>query len=259
MRRTAGPPCCCAPLNSALGARMHHCRLCLQPAPLCASHVIPEFLYSDLYNDKGHMMGIHGRGKKGWKPLQKGLTEKLLCDTCEQYLSKHFETPFHRSWVAKSLLPSPWPLLEPHVVRVDYTNIKLFHLSVLWRASVSTLGTFNDVRLGPHEDRIRQMLLARDPGPAWLYPVMGLVLIKPDARTIVQMITMPLADRFEGHRCYTMAYGGVHWWTAVASHKSHDWMSASLTESGDWPLVSVPWTQLGEVHAASLALKRAGA
>jgi hypothetical protein len=47
---------------------------------------------------------------------------------------------------------------------LDYAMFKLFHLSVLWRAGVSTREEFRNVKLGSHEDVIRQMLLRDDPG-----------------------------------------------------------------------------------------------
>jgi hypothetical protein len=37
---------------------------------------------------------------------------------------------------------------------LDYSTFKLFHLSVLWRASVSSGPDFASVRLGVHEERI---------------------------------------------------------------------------------------------------------
>ena len=52
-----------------------------------------------------------------------------------------------------------------HWIKVEYEPFKLFHLSVLFRASVSTLPTFADVSLGPHEERLRNLLLARRAGP----------------------------------------------------------------------------------------------
>jgi hypothetical protein len=35
---------------------------------------------------------------------------------------------------------------------------------MLWKASASGLSDFDAIRLDPHEERIRQMLLSQDPG-----------------------------------------------------------------------------------------------
>ena len=235
------------------------CRLCHADRELRNSHIVPEFLFANLYNDKGHMMGINGRGRKGWRPLQKGVTEKLFCESCEQFFNEYCEKPFKRQWIDASPLPKIWPQVEPIVVHVEYSSFKLFHLSVLFRASVSTLPTFEHVSLGPHEERIRNMLLLRQAGPALLYPIMGIALISPRDREITHLITMPVHGRFEGQKCYSLAYGGVNWWIAVSSHESSAWRSTSATEAGELPLVGMNWTELGVVKQASNLLRRADA
>lgn len=53
----------------------------------------------------------------------------------------------------------------------DYAKLKLFALSILWRASVSSHHFFRKVTIGPHEKHIRQMLLNGDPGHPDLYSV----------------------------------------------------------------------------------------
>ena len=40
------------------------CRLCHKDRTLRKSHIVPEFLYSHLYNEKGHMMGLNNHQLK---------------------------------------------------------------------------------------------------------------------------------------------------------------------------------------------------
>lgn len=53
----------------------------------------------------------------------------------------------------------------------NYTLLKLFALSVIWRAGVSSKPFFDRVQLGPHEARIRKRLLSADPGESSCYSV----------------------------------------------------------------------------------------
>jgi hypothetical protein len=46
----------------------------------------------------------------------------------------------------------------------DYTKLKLFFLSVLWRAGASSHEFFRRVNLGPHREVLRKMLINADPG-----------------------------------------------------------------------------------------------
>ena len=115
------------------------CRLCGSDQELRNSHIVPEFLYADLYNSKNYMMGIHGRGPRGWQAVQKGIREPLFCESCEQHFNEFCEKPFRARWVEASPLPDPWNATDVHWITVDYNSFKLFHLSVLFRAGVSSL------------------------------------------------------------------------------------------------------------------------
>lgn len=157
---------------------MPTCQLCLKDLELRNSHIVPEFLHKKLYNNKGHLAAINGKGNKGYKPLQQGLREYLFCDDCEQHFNKYCEKPFETQWINANPLPDPWNVFEPYWISVNYSSFKLFHLSVLFRASVSSLANFAEVSLGSHhQDRLREMILDRDPGKFWQYPIFGMAVI----------------------------------------------------------------------------------
>ena len=236
---------------------MPKCRLCGEEKLLRNSHIIPEFLYANLYNEKGHMMGINGKGNKGWRPLQQGLREHLFCETCEQHFNESCEKPFRAQWIVDNPLPSPWHVAEPHIVTVDYASFKLFHLSVLFRAGICTLPTFSETKLGPHEDRLRDMLLRRDPGPYWQYAVFGLVVLHNRTRAVLPIISQSQECRIEGQRCFAAIYGGAQWWVGVSSHRNAVVESISLRPDGQLPLWSINWNDLGVMKAASTLLRRA--
>lgn len=235
------------------------CRLCHNDRELRNSHIVPEFLYGNLYNAKHQMMGVHGRGAKGWSALQKGIREHLFCETCEQHFNEHFEKPFLSHWVTDFPLPDPWHAEEMRWVTVPYAAFKLFHLSVLFRAGVSTLPTFSEVSLGPHEERLRKMLLAKDAGDDTRYPVFGYAVVHHRSRRIVQMVSKAIVGRFGGRRCYGMMYGGVQWWVCVASDTNHDFQQVALRPDGMMPFAPVPWNEVSVVQEASRALRRADA
>ena len=119
-----------------------NCALCERPEPLRNSHIIPELLYSTLY-DQGHrMLGINGRGPLGRKILQKGLREPLLCEGCEQFLNDKYEKPFKKYWFDKKPLPNSLRSEGIRLRGIDYATFKLFHLSILFRCSVASSETF---------------------------------------------------------------------------------------------------------------------
>lgn len=237
---------------------MTFCKLCYLEKDLCQSHIIPEFLWKDLYNSKHQVLGVHGQGRHGWTVLQKGIREKLFCNDCEQYFNEEFEKPFRELWVESSPLLDPWDIDDFLWISVDYSRFKLFHLSVLYRAHVSTLLSFAEVALGKHSEIIRKMLLEVQPGPEDRYPIFGYAVVHHTTRRPLQMISLPQASKMNGQRCYGMMYGGVEWWICVASHRNSEFMRGSLRSNGSMPIMPMPMNEVGSVRSAQRALKNAG-
>jgi len=233
------------------------CQLCANDGKLCNSHIVPEFLYRWLYNDQRKLMGISGQGNKGWKPLQKGLREYLLCATCEQHINDKYEKPFLKQWTIDSPLPDRIEQDSAHSGSYDYPTFKLFHLSILFRASVSTLPTFAEVKLGKHEQRIREMLISQDPGKDWEYPVLGFAVLNGRGEVERRFISRPIAGRYEGQLAYGQIYGGAMWWILVSSHRNELFCQAGLQPSGRMIFVAEPWSEIGVLQDASRALNRA--
>src|SRR5260370_7745169 len=62
--------------------------LCGVSAGVRSSTILPEFLYRPLYDEK-HRFFVLTAGDDGQRYMQRGLTEKLLCDRCEQQLGRY--------------------------------------------------------------------------------------------------------------------------------------------------------------------------
>lgn len=231
------------------------CRLCHNERKLCDSHIVPEFLYRDLYDNNHKMIGINGQGNKGWKPLQKGIREQLFCSDCEQHLNDKYEKPFLKQWLTDKPLPSQMRHDSIFSADYDYPTFKLFHLSILFRSSISSLPTFQEVSLGPHEERIRQMLLNEDPGKEWEYPILAFAVLNGNG-VEKRLISQPISGRHEGHRAYGQIYGGAMWWILASSHRNNLFCRAGLQPSGSLKMLAEPWNEIGVVQDASAALKR---
>jgi hypothetical protein len=239
---------------------MPRCQLCHQDRVLCNSHIVPEFLYANLYNEKGHMLGINGRGKLGRAVLQHGLKQQLFCSSCEQHFNDRFEKPFLEQWVRARPLPDPWhDMKQVCMAKFDYAAFKLFHLSVLFRASVCSLPTFSEVNLGPHEERIRKMLVDVDPGLPSTYPIFGHAIVHHESHRIVDMVTQAEKSSINGHKCWGIVYGGAQWWISVSSHRNYDFEQAGLQPDGHMPFHAVLWNDVGVIQMASRALQTATA
>src|ERR1043165_2978464 len=158
------------------------CKLCLTNGELRESHILSELLYKPAYDAIHRAIEMKiGSGRR--RVIQKGYREAMLCGKCEGFLSK-FENYFADQWVKQGKLPATLsdPVIE--IKGLDYAPFKLFHLSVIWRASVSQRDEFRNVKLGPHEEVIRTLLLNEDPGDPTLYPFWGRILFDPTDRRV---------------------------------------------------------------------------
>jgi hypothetical protein len=232
------------------------CALCGQSKKLCRSHIIPDFLYGPVRNAERKMSTITGRGRHKRGIIQDGLVEDLLCEHCEHLLNTQYEQPFHIFWFGKGKqLPENIGADGVTISYIDYARFKLFHLSVLFRCSLSRLPEFAQVQLGPHEQRMRDMLLQGNPGHRGEYPIQGYVLVRggvPEWR----MIAAPLKYRFDGHKVYEMVYGGCIWHCVVSSHSTPGLVDASLQPSGVMHLLPERWDETNVVRTAARRLRQ---
>jgi len=199
------------------------CKLCLKPnVKLCKSHIIPEFFYKPVY-EKDVQRFCHYSTSPDNKIAyrQKGYYERLLCEDCEILLSK---LENYTSKIIKSISLDflSFSHGEKIVKDVDYTKFKLCILSILWRASVSRDGIFSNINLGPHENKIRNMLLKNDPKSKEEYGFLVAGLLNEKNKLFDGLICKPIVMKDpEGHRCYNFIYGGFRWMYIVSNHSKY--------------------------------------
>lgn len=212
------------------------CALCQRQADLCESHIIPEFAYKPIYDEKHRMIAFSPQMPDERRYEQKGPRCPLLCSSCEGRINTSFEDPFKRFWIDADPLKEIKDNSSLVVANTDYSRFKLFHLSVLWRASVSSHETFWQVDLGPHSDTIRHMLWDENPGPSWLYPIVCTAIIGDDGGIRRNFVTSPLHFRLDGHRGYMFTFCGCQWRYVVSSHRMPEIEGLCLNDRGELPI-----------------------
>lgn len=231
------------------------CRLCQRTAPLCKSHIIPEFIFTSMYDAKHRFIEVAdvAQGKVG--RVQKGYWERLLCGECESVLNR-YERHTRRLFV-DTLPPTipPSKRMRAHP-RLEYARTKLFFLSILWRSSISTLGWFKHVRLGPYEEKIRQMILAGNPGSATDFAI-TIFALNFQGTHFQDFIVEPTHMRFEGRKCYRFVLGGFVVFVFVAAELPPEPFPRLILdpsraihtfdgELGDFPFLKYVWEKAAE-------------
>jgi len=225
------------------------CKLCGKDRTLCNSHIIPEFFYEPLYDEK-HRAHVHNRETGTIAYQQKGYRERLLCGGCEDDLNSRYEDYVKEVWYDQGKLPPASDFGQPAIVGLDYHRFKLCMLSILWRAAVARQEFFSRVTLGPHEEKLRQMILTDDPGDDALYPFLCAVLWLPDAKThrpyIVRAATMqPLPKRFNHKHVYRFHFGGCQWDFLMG--RDIEWGDLTIHRDGTLPIAWLNFAQLREI------------
>jgi len=207
------------------------CALCGEDTRLVQSHIVPEFLHRAAY-DANHRTLLVKHAAPHTRIVQKGKRERLLCAGCEQLIGRH-EKWFADYWY--QLRPVPpridGPILE--LGGLDYASFKLFMLSIVWRASVSSSPEFRQADLGPHENTIARMLLANDPGESSKYPIFGVLLLEPETKAVWDnVMLLPLKIKIDGRWACRMVFGGAAWTVITSSHRSDTFTAFELKDSG---------------------------
>jgi hypothetical protein len=211
----------------------------MQEGELCNSHIIPEFFYKPLYDELHRCLELNRFDEPSEKKThQKGLREHLLCADCDNgRLGKH-EDYMARVFFGRSGVSCQQINAGIIVENLSYEHVRLFQLSMLWRASISSLSEFSEVALGPHEESIRKMLLTDDPGEPDQYPCILCVPSEIRKKLEDKAIKMPQTQRLKGHRSYDFYCGGLGWVYIVSSHiRGNLGDNKVVTPGGEMPIL----------------------
>lgn len=221
------------------------CKLCIEDGVLVKkSHIIPDFMYRDLFDDKHRLFEAKvNDGELKTKIAQTGSYESnLLCKKCENERLGKLER------YASMLLYGGTPTIirneinvhgmkSSHCKEINYPYFRLFLLSIVWRASISKLQIFHDVNLGPHEDVIRKMILNKDPGNYKKYPCIMITYIN-QKKLPHQLVGQPILSREGGTYTYFFLIGGVLYIYFISQHNIPDWVyECVLNSDGEMRIV----------------------
>ena len=105
-------------------------------------------------------------------------------------------------------------------------------MSVLWRACVSASPVFSKVRLGPYEERVRQLLLSGETCPE-TYEVLALGLRSPfNGGPEMECILQPYECRVAGRVAHVFVFGGCAWHYLVTNRRIFILAGLTVSEEG---------------------------
>ena len=176
------------------------------------------------------------------------LKEYMLCQRCENQFSRYERVAgqFLAGLNSLQLQPEMQPLCQSSL---DYQNIKLFFLSLIWRCAVCDDPITGKIDLGARLAYLTALLRASNPGTENEFPVL-LRVIAESQEAKHAILTVPIPMRRAQRRGYAMVGNGVEIsWITDKRGASNECAAYVLRQDGSW-LVEVvrgfrspPWVQ----------------
>ncbi|WPV01916.1 hypothetical protein SNE26_09035 [Mucilaginibacter sp. cycad4] len=152
------------------------CKLCLRERELRHSHILPEFMYQNIYDAQPKRfyslnIDLSDEEKSFSKIQQKGIREYLLCTECEGLLSK-YENYAAETIYAKNKGNKAYIVNQSETINQDgflyeyagfsYPDFKIFLMSLLWRLIISD--SFQTPDVAPEiAEKLRAAILSQNP------------------------------------------------------------------------------------------------
>ncbi len=154
------------------------CHRCGTPGPLADSHVIPAAFSRQIQGDSSILLQIGMADDAYQRKLRKGpYVTDLLCPACDNWLNQQYEQKAIQSLVQGRGITGVYLIQEGiqfwRMDAVDIKGLKLFLLSILWRAHNTQMDPYRTFNLRTAAGRIHEMVLAGDAGHSNEFPVIA--------------------------------------------------------------------------------------
>ena len=184
-----------------------NCRYCGEDKKLIKAHVIPEAFFRRLRVDQDPPRLLTNKENEYPKRAPVGVYDsEILCETCEV---KFGDWDNYAQYLLGEELRNCSPITANgniagyEVTTYDYELLKLFFISLLWRASVSVHPFYSKIKLGPYEAKAKQFLEQRNPGSADDFSVTLAKFDHPLGETIFD----PYPEKWDGINYYRFYLG----------------------------------------------------
>ena len=215
---------CLISQGKAVVMGMGTCRLCGAKARLIRSHIIPRGFYEPMKEGGKVPRAYSSDGKEFPRKSQVGEYDmEILCASCDRALGVWDQYAQEMLLVPLSTFGDPKVIKEQSyfdIDEVDYERLKLFFISVLWRADQSERPFSAHVDLGPRwRQRAKDAILQCKPGEADHFAV--LLARYPNERA-EKTISSPASMRVGHLNHYRLSLGSYVATIKVDSRSWHE-------------------------------------
>ena len=138
------------------------CKFCRQEKKLIKAHIIPRNFYLARKNDK--YICINSKTGEYTYQQQGGYDSNILCGDCDNNILGEFDKEGYRvlfgdfnKYQYVQIHPK-YKIYQLDNSNFDYTKLRKFFISILWRASISQLEEWSNINLGGYERKALNIL-----------------------------------------------------------------------------------------------------
>lgn len=227
------------------------CRLCCSQKKLVKkSHVIPDFMYKGMFNEKHQIHHGQPFDLNKTRVTQSGIWESnLFCEECEtKVLGKLDLYASKVLYGGKGLPTNEAPKFFPCIIDsvhqfkadgISYSKFKLFLMSLIFRASVSNNPFFNEVRLGPHEEKFRCHIYNNAAPPENVYRVAIASFQSVMSRQVMRIIRDPVIHRCAGKTMYSMFINGGLFFYEISADYPLEFLEKACIKENNTMLIPI--------------------
>lgn len=192
-------------------------------------------MYKGLFKEKHRLVNTNLNDLSEMSYMQTGFKESgLLCQKCDNEILSKMERyasntifglseKIDRQHFEDDGIHLPFTRFS----NLDYTTLKLFFLSILWRSHISKQRFFKEINLGAsYAEKIRKMLFENDPGREDEFEVV-LIAVKSDGTRPYESLIEPRKLKVDGNTSYVFHINEIMYHYNVSSYNK-----GSLFEKG---------------------------
>ena len=215
------------------------CRGCGNDEKLVKAHIIPESFFVGLRDgEKPTKIISNTPGVYPKKSYIGVYDENILCRKCEDQfndLDNYGCRVLIQNESQHEKLHQNGKLVGYRINDIDYEKLKLFFISVLWRASISTIYFYKDIDLGPLENKAKTIIWNRTIPNIHEF---SFVLAKFDDDGAGRTILNPHPERWFGANYYRLYLYGWILYIKADSQKTPEKYAKFLPEGNSLIVVS---------------------
>ena len=240
------------------------CPLCEKEVPNLhkRSHLIPEWMYKDVYDDKHKMINVT-ISKEHVNKKQKGYYNEIICNDCEvesasfdRYASLILTEDSRDSMEYLSVNRNAIKTFvkgkeQNHVIwsNIDFHKLQKFVFACILRTHISMQKEGKTLLINKHFRKIREIYKSNKIVEDTTYPILLIKLTEDDGYK--NIVLMPFSTKVGNHYTIEFSGGGYTFWVFVSSHKIQDALyRASLKHDGSLYLFQASMQDSGSFKKA---------